>query len=177
MQLLHGEQGILQNDLQGSWMCPSPLPLQPLKIFNPKSSFFFFFNLIIAAPAAPGALSNVEMALRESCQARTLHGFPHKVFPLSGGCSHAVQAGNLKAHLLCWPCPSSGHCLHVLRVGTLCVAPALNWEGNIFPCFLCPLWTFPLWNMRCIVGFVGLVWFFSLKELTGNRYFPSDMLI
>lgn len=87
--------------------------------------------------------------------------FPHKVFPLSGDCSHAAQAANSEPHLPCWPCLGSGHCLHVLWAGTLCVAPALNWEGNIFPYFLCPLWTSPLWNMCCIVGFVVVVGFFS----------------
>lgn len=86
--------------------------------------------------------------------------FPHKVFPLSGDCSHAAQAANSEPHLPCWPCLGSGHCLHVLWAGTLCVAPALNWEGNIFPYFLCPLWTSPLWNMCCIVGFVVVGGFF-----------------
>lgn len=157
----------------GSWMFPSLLPQQPLKIFNPESFSFF---LIIAAPAAPRALSNVEMALRESCWAETIHGFPIRSSHYPGIVLTLYKRqtwGHICFADLVWRVDIV--CMFSW-VGTFCVAPTLNWEGNIFPYFLCPPWTFPLWNMCCIVVLLFCFFLFP-KELTGNRYFPSDTLI
>lgn len=99
-------------------MFPSPLPLQPLKIFNPKSLFFFPPNhCSSSSPKSIEQCGNGTWGIMSGWDTPWL---PHKVFPLSGDCSHAAQVAKLKPHLLCWPCVSSGHCLHVLWAGTLC---------------------------------------------------------
>lgn len=145
----------------GCFLLPSPCSLYR---YLTQSHYFFFFSPNHCSSSSPKSIEQCGNGTWGIMSGWDTPWLPHKVFPLSGDCSHAAQVAKLKPHLLCWPCVSSGHCLHVLWAGTLC-SSCTELGRKHFPYFPCPLWTFPLWNMCCIVGLVIYLFFFSRNWL------------